>query len=278
MSRHSRALQELHKRIQDGEIGDIIAMRGYRMHGPAGYFASVRKPEGLSELDYQIQRFHSMLWAGGGCFSDFYIHVIDHLCWMKNAWPVKVQALGGRHYRQSNDGMAYVDQNFDTYATEYTFADGAKMFFDGRCMTGCTSIYSSYIHGSKGMAIGSKSGDCGTPSSIYKGQNESRANRLWQSTDESNPYQNEWDDLISAIRNDTPYNEVKRGVEASLVTSMGRMAAHTGREITYEDMLNCDHEFAPGVDKFTKDSPAPVIPDAKGMYPQPQPGLKKREY
>src|SRR5947199_6650613 len=31
MSRHSRALQELHKRIQDGEIGDIVLMRGYRM-------------------------------------------------------------------------------------------------------------------------------------------------------------------------------------------------------------------------------------------------------
>ncbi|MEP6664097.1 MAG: Gfo/Idh/MocA family oxidoreductase, partial [Verrucomicrobiota bacterium] len=34
MSRHSRALQEAHKRIQDGEIGDIILMRGYRMAGP----------------------------------------------------------------------------------------------------------------------------------------------------------------------------------------------------------------------------------------------------
>src|SRR4029077_12681229 len=29
MSRHSRALQELHQRIQDGEIGDLILMRGY---------------------------------------------------------------------------------------------------------------------------------------------------------------------------------------------------------------------------------------------------------
>ena len=55
---------------------------------------------------------------------------------------------------------------------------------------------------------------------------------------------------MDAIRNDKPYNEVKRGVEGSLVTSMGRMAAHTGQEITFEDMLNCEHEFAPGVDKL----------------------------
>ena len=33
MSRHARAMQELHERIADGEIGDIVLMRGYRMHG-----------------------------------------------------------------------------------------------------------------------------------------------------------------------------------------------------------------------------------------------------
>src|SRR5579871_670714 len=34
MSRHSRPMQELHKRIEDGELGEIILMRGYRMSGP----------------------------------------------------------------------------------------------------------------------------------------------------------------------------------------------------------------------------------------------------
>jgi predicted dehydrogenase len=278
MSRHARNLQQLHQRIQDGEIGEIICMRGYRMHGPVGYFASTPKPANISELDYQIQRFHSMLWAGGGCFSDFYIHIIDHLSWMKNAWPVKAQGLGGRHYQKAGDGTPYIDQNFDSYAVEYTFADGTKLFFDGRCMNGAKNIYSSYIHGSKGMAVASRSGDCGAPSSTYRGHVESRENRIWQSNDDSNPYQNEWDVLIDAIRNNKPHNEVKRGVECSVVTSMGRMACHTGQEITYDEMLNCDHEFAPGVENFTKDSPAPVMPDARGIYPQPQPGIKKREY
>ena len=122
-------------------------MRGYRMHGPVGFFASPPKPAGISELLYQIQRFHSFLWASGGSYSDFYIHIIDHCCWMKNAWPVKAQALGGRHYR----GDTHVDQNFDTYSVEYTFADGTKFIFDGRCMTGCDDIYSSYAHGTKGV-------------------------------------------------------------------------------------------------------------------------------
>ena len=181
------------------------------------------KPAGISEMEYQIRRFHSFLWASGGCFSDFYIHIIDHCGWMKNAWPVQAQALGGRHYRGD-----YVDQNFDTYSVEYTFADETKFIMDGRCMPGCAEIYHSFAHGTKGTAIISRSGDCGGPSATFKGLGSSRANMLWQSKvkgDEGSPYQNEWNDLVDAIRNDKPYNEVKRGVEASLVTSMGRMAA-----------------------------------------------------
>jgi predicted dehydrogenase len=276
MSRHARPLQELQKRVQDGEIGDIILMRGYRMQGGGGL---APKPAGMSELDYQVQRFHSFIWASGGIYSDNYIHIIDHLCWMKNAWPVKAQAVGGRHYKQSASGVPYVDQNFDSYAVEYVFADGARMLFDGRHMSGCEAIYSSYLHGSKGMAVASKSGDCGGPSSIFRGQSSARSNLLWESKDNSNPYQNEWDDLIDAIRNDKPYHEAKRGVEASVATSMGRMAAHTGQEITYEDMLNCPHEMAPGLDKLTSNSPPPVFADSNGRYPVPQPGLiREREY
>ena len=84
---------------------------------------------------------------------------------------------------------------------------------------------------------------------------------------------------MDAIRDGKRYNEVERGVEASLVSSMGRMAAHTGREITFDEMLNSDHEMAPGIEKFTMNSPAPLVADAQGRYPVPQPGLLgKREY
>jgi predicted dehydrogenase len=282
MSRHSRAMQELAKRVHDGAMGEIIVQRGYRMHGPVGYFASLPAPYGTKDLLYQIQRFHSFLWASGGNYSDFYIHIIDHLCWMKNDWPVKAQALGGRHYRKGPGGVDYIDQNFDTYAVEYTYKDGTKMFFDGRCMDGCQNIYSSAMHGTKGAAVVSKASDVGQPSSLYKTQSLKRADLIWESKikpEEQDPYQNEWNDLVDAIRCDKPYNEVKRGVEGSLVTSMGRMAAHTGQEITFDDMLNCKHEFAPGLDKMDEDSPAPLQPGKDGKYPVPMPGLTRdQEY
>ncbi|MEN6405496.1 MAG: Gfo/Idh/MocA family oxidoreductase [Thermoguttaceae bacterium] len=283
MSRHSRPMQEAARRIHDGAIGDIILLRGYRMHGPIGTMQLPPKPADVGEVEWQIRKFHGFLWASGGCYSDFYIHIIDHCCWMKNAWPVKAQSLGGRHYRNSPQGIPYVDQNFDVYSTEYTFADGTKFYMDGRCMLGCAQVYRSFAHGAKGTAVLSKTSDCGTPSSFYKGLDVKRADRTWESKtgaiDCFGPYVNEWIDLFDAIRNDKPYNETRRGVEASLVTSMGRMAAHTGVEVTFDDMLNCQHEMAPNLDQLTLDGPAPVKPDANGRYPIPQPGIvTKQEY
>ena len=275
MSRHSQARQALYRQIQDGAAGEMIFMRTYRMHGPIASFASGPKPEGIGELFYQIQRFHSFLWASGGCFSDFNIHSIDECCWMKNAWPVQAQATGGRHYRGDS-----IDQNFDNYSVEYTFADGTKLFMIGRCISGCDNEFNNYLHGSKGLVTVTGSGQTPARCRIYHGQNADPAKLAWNyAARETNPYQAEWDALVDAIRRDQPYNEVQRGAQASLVTSMGRMAAHTGRTITYEEIRNHEHEFAPMVDRLTMTSPAPLLAGKDGKYPVPQPGIvTHREY
>jgi len=285
MSRHSRHMQQLHQRIQDGEIGDLLLLRGYRMQNGGGAClprALDRRGKDLTEVMYQISRFHSFLWLSGGSYNDFYIHHIDHLCWMKNAWPVKAQGLGGRHYKKNPDGIEYVDQNFDTYAVEYTFADGAKMYMDGRGIPGAKPVYNSWAQGTKGIAVVARANDCTGPSSTYKGQNPAAENRIWQSEvprEFNDPYKNEWIALLDAIRNDKPHNEVKRGVEASVVCNMGRLSAHTGQEISFDEALNHDHEYSPNTDKLTADGPSPLMPDANGRYPKPQPGqFKNREY
>lgn len=283
MCRHCEARAELFKRIQDGEIGDLITLRCYRMHGPVGSAFSAPKPEGVSELEYQIRRFHSFLWASGGCYSDFYIHNIDECCWMKNAWPVKAQATGGRNFRNyATDKSAGqdIDQNFDSYSVEYTFADGSNMFLYGRTMPGCHDEFASYAHGSKGLGIISTSSHTPAKCRIYTGQKEDKDKLAWAFPQpEPNPYQLEWEHLIDAIRTDRPHNEVKRGAEASLVTAMGRMAAHTGQVITFDDMLNCEHELAPDVDKLVLGGEAPIKANAEGKYPIPLPGIvTDREY
>ena len=276
MCRHCKVRGELFDRIKSGEIGDIVLLRAYRMAGRTAHEACPKKPDGISELLYQIREFHAFLWASGGSYSDFLIHNIDESCWMKDAWPKEAKGMGGRHYRGEN-----VDQNFDTYAVEYTFDDGSKLQLDGRCIDGAYGEFASYAHGTKNSAVISTAGHYPAKSRIYKAQKlNSKDDLLWAwEGKEPDPYQLEWDELIEAIRQDKPYNEVKRGAEASLVTAMGRMAAHTGQVVTWDDMLNCEHEFAPGVDKLTLDGPAPLIADAEGKYPVPMPGIiKKREY
>lgn len=275
MCRHCKARGELFDRIKSGQIGDLVLLRAYRMTGPVGFFSSGPKPDGITELMYQIQRFHSFLWASGGCFSDFLIHNIDEACWMKDAWPVQAKASGGRHYR----GNA-IDQNFDSYSVEYTFGDGSKLYLEGRNIPGCHQEFASYAHGSKGSAVISTSGHVPAKCRIYKGQNFVNDDLVWSFPQpEPDPYQLEWDHLIDAIRKNRPYNEAKRGAEASLVTAMGRMAAHTGRIVTRDEMLNHEHEFAPDVDKLTMESPPPLQLGEDGRYPVPQPGIKtKREY
>jgi predicted dehydrogenase len=275
MCRHCRARRELYDRIANDEMGDIVLLRAYRMSGPTGSAFSEPKPDGISELMWQIKRFHSFLWASGGAYSDFLIHNIDECCWMKDAWPIQAKASGGRHFRGDN-----VDQNFDSYSVEYTFPDGAKLMLEGRNIAGCYDEFASYAHGSKGSAVISTSGHTPAKCRIYKGQHiGDKDNLVWAFPQpEKSPYQLEWQDFLDAIRHDYVYNEVQRGVEASLVTAMGRMAAHTGQVITYDDILHCDHEFAPDVDKLTLDSPSPLKANSDGKYPWPMPGLNKREY
>jgi predicted dehydrogenase len=273
MVRHCRGRQQLYDRIKSGEIGDIVMLRAYRMGGRAA--TTGPKPGNMTELLYQVQRFHSFLWASGGMYSDYYIHQIDECSWMKGAWPVEAHATGGRHYRGDS-----VDQNLDNYAVEYTYPDGTKLFYYGRNMEGCQGGFSSYAHGAKGSAVISTSSH--TPGKVrtYKGHKMEKADLIWAFPQpEQSPYQLEWDDLIDAIRQDKPYNEAERGAIASLVSSMGRMAAHTGQIITYDQVLNCPQEFAPDVDKLTMSSPAPLQAGTDGKYPVPQPGiLKDREY
>jgi predicted dehydrogenase len=273
MVRHCKARQELHERIRNGEIGDLVLLRGYRLGGRGGL--AKRPPAPEDELLYQVRSFHAFLWSGGGIFSDYNIHQIDEMSWMKGSWPIKAHGLSGRHYR---DGS--FDQNMDFYSVEYTFEDGTRMLFNGRHQAGCHDEFASYAHGTKGSAVISTAAHSPGRCRTFRGQNMTRPAMLWAFPQpEKSPYQLEWDDLVAAIRQNKPYNEVKRGAIASLVTSMGRMAAHTGQTITYDDMLNCPHEFAPGLESLASTGPAPLQRLADGNYPLPEPGIKRdREY
>ncbi len=264
MSRHYPPLEEAIRRIHDGAIGEVITAWAYREHDPAGF--TPRSP-GMSELDYQIRNYSSYTWLNGSFFLDWLIHDIDVCCWVKNAWPVSAQGQGGRQVRTQPDQM------FDHYAVEYSFADGTRMFVQGRHIAGCWGFCGNVIDGSTGSAVGS---GWGQPPAIYKGHKRTAQDLIWRHQGPAgNDYQIEHDLLFDAIRHDKPYNEAERCAKAAMAGILGRMAAESGKQVTWDEALASNLELAPGLDRYTMESQPPVMPDAQGRYPIAMPGTTK---
>jgi predicted dehydrogenase len=264
MWRHEKAREEVIRRIHDGAIGDIHTLRTYRMHGAVGL---TPKPPGTSELAHQIRNYSCFTWLNAGFLVDWLIHNIDVCCWAKDAWPVTAQGMGGRQVR------SVPDQMFDHYAVEYTFDDGTKLFAQARHIDNTYGIFADFAHGTKGSAVIMESLAAPKPR-IYKSQKQTPENEVWRYTGPTpQEYQVEHDLLFEAIRQDKPYNETERCAKAVLAAILGRMAAYSGQLVTWEQALASNLELAPGLEKLTVDSPAPVMPDAQGRYPIPMPGL-----
>ncbi len=267
MCRHSSARQALIRKIREGAMGDVQFVRAYRMD--SGYQMGPF-PKGENELLWQLRpgRPYQFLWSSGGVFIELMIHQIDECFWIKDAWPVSAHGVGGR-FAGSKD----CSQNLDSYSIEYTFADGAKAFVTGRYMPQCHNDFATYIHGTKVAA--KFSGDVHRPTTwLYKDQRIGDDNIAWTPEREAvNPWQAEWDVLLSAIRNDRPHNETRRAALSNLGAIMGRAAVHTGKIITWEEAMASDFQFCANVDALTASSPAPVQADADGRYPAPIPGM-----
>jgi hypothetical protein len=223
---------------------------------------------GQNELLSQIRRAFGFLWASSGLFIEWMIHQIDECCWIKDAWPVAAQGLGGR-IANSND----CSQNLDSYAIEYTFADGTKAIVNGRSVYNCYNEFATYVHGTR--CAGQFSGSVHAPTvQAYKDQRISPDNIAWRPKRERvNPWMAEWNALLDAIRNDRPHNETRRAAYSNLAAIMGRAAVHSGKVIKWDAAMASPFQFCPNVSTLTDASPAPVRADAQGRYPVPIPGV-----
>ncbi len=266
MCRHSSARQALIQKVREGAMGEVQLIRAYRMD--PGYLMSPC-PTGENELLWQLSPGHpfQFMWSSGGVFIELMIHQIDECFWIKDSYPVSAHGVGGRFA-----GSTDCSQNLDTYAIEYTFADGTKAQVTGRYIPNCYNEFATFIHGTKCAA--KFSGDIHAPTSwLYKDQRIERSNIAWRPEKETvNPWQAEWDVLLAAIRNNRPHNESRRAALSNLGAIMGRAAVHMGKVITWDEMMASNFQFCPNVDELTASSPAPVRADAQGRYPAPIPG------
>jgi len=263
MCRHSYSRQALIQKIRDGALGQVQLIRAYRMDPGArmGPFKG-----GESELLWQIRRPYFFVWVSSAWFIEMMIHQVDECCWIKDAWPISAEGLGG-----CEPGSTDCSQNVHTYAIEYTFPDGTKALVNSRNQPSCHNEFATWVHGTRCAA--QFSGNVHAPTvHTYHDQRCVKDNIAWRPENEKmSPYQVEWDVLLTAIRENRPHNEVERAAYTNLASIMGRAAIHMGRIITWDEMLASDFKFTPSVD-FTMDSPSPLQANAEGRYPIPTPG------
>lgn len=251
--RHEPRYLETIARIHDGAIGDIICQRVYWNGG--GIWYRNRTPE-QTEMAFQTNNWYHFNWLSGDQICEQHIHNLDVGCWVKGEYPVECNGMGGREMREGGD--ATKSQIFDHTFCEYTFADGTKMFSQGRHLKGGWNQVAEFAHGSKGTA---------DPSGSIDGPN------AWKFTGKSpGGHQQEQHDMIEALMAGQIYNEGEYGAKSTFTAILGREACYSGKVIKWDELWANGRELAPGIDDYTLNSTPPTVPGPDGKYPVPVPG------
>ncbi len=250
---HQAGYIETIKRIKDGQIGRVVALRCY-WNGGGVWDPRKTREQVRSEMEYQIRNWYYYNWLCGDHICEQHIHNLDVCNWIMDAYPVKAWGMGGRAFRTDKK----YGEIYDHHAVEFEYSDGTRMFSQCRHIPRCWDSVSEHVHGSKGN--GSVSG--------YRLTSDTEDWRFRER--EKNPYQQEHDDLFAAIRNDIPYNEGEFGAKSTLTSIMGRFATYSGVEISWEQAMNSEVSLFPK--ELSWEADPPVLPDENGVYPVTIPG------
>jgi predicted dehydrogenase len=257
---HQAGYIETVKRIHDGAIGDIVAMRAY-WNGNRPWQkkrADLEKQYGrkLTEMEYQLRNWYYFTWICGDHIVEQHIHNIDVINWVKKGPPVKARAMGGR---EISNGGADDGEIYDHFAVQYEYEDGSVSSSEARHQPGCWNSVSEHVVGTKGKSDVSGNKIFGAEQWRYKSDGQPK-----------DPYQQEHDDLFAAIRENKEYNEAEYGASSTMTAILGRMAAYSGKELDYKAALESKIELLPKELGF--DKPAPVQPGPDGLYQRAIPG------
>lgn len=250
------------KRIHEGAIGDIILGRVYWNGGGvwvrsrAEYEEKAGRP--LTEMEYQMRNWYYFNWLCGDHIVEQHIHNIDVGNWVKQGHPVKAQGQGGRQVRTGLDHGEIYDHHF----VEFEYDDGSRILSQCRHIPDCMNRVSEGFHGTLGTAP--------SPGELYYASGATLLKH--NSKNDPNPYQVEHDELFAAINaGEFKFTDTKNGALATMSAILGRMATYSGKVITWDEAMASDLDLMPK--KFAWDADPPVVPDEKGRYEIPIPGV-----
>jgi predicted dehydrogenase len=233
--RYDYARQEVFRRIHDGAVGSIRAIYATYYTNPVKPMRppSERSPA-CTDLEWQISNWYNFTWLSGDGLVEQAVHSVDKIMWaMQDVPPLKAVAVGGRQI-PNHDGNI-----FDHFEVNYEWADGTRAFMGCRQMVGCWKQNADFIMGSTATArIDTKPPPA--PQAEIVGENP------WRYTGpKNNMYQTEHEELFTSIRSGKPLNDGVRMSTSTLAAIMGRMAAYTGQEITWDMALNSKEQLVP---------------------------------
>jgi len=219
------------KRIHEGAVGEVNALlaNDYR----SGRWSKPRQA-GTTEMLYQMRNWYNFTWLSGDFNVEQHVHHLDVCAWiMKDQYPVKAIGMGGR---QALTEPEY-GQIYDHFAVTYEYPDGAKLFSNCRQQPGCKNDMSIQVLGTRGRA---------DLSERRKGLSIRGAGGNWFFDGVKNEmYQAEHNELFASIRASKPINNGEYMARSTLLAIMGRMAAYTGQEVTWEMALNSKEDLSP---------------------------------
>ncbi len=223
--RHQEAYIETIKRIQGGDIGDIVALGAYWVNGGPIWH---RGDNGNTELERQIRNWYHYIWLCGDHICEQHVHNLDVCNWIMNGHPVKCWGMGARQQLGDKSGEIW-----DNFAVEYEYPNGVRLAsYCGQIKRDWSSV-SEAVAGSKGTA---------NPSNSV----QPHGGTMWRFKGKAiDPYVQEHIDLITAIQKDGDLNEAKQVTDSTMTAIMGREAAYSGAGVEWDTVLNSKFSYAP---------------------------------
>lgn len=235
--RHQRDYVAAWQQVAQGIIGDIVGGNVYWNQNKLWH----RDPNpSWSEMEYMIRNWVNWTWLSGDHIVEQHVHNIDVMNWFTGTHPVKATGFGSRLRRVTGD-------QYDNFSVDYMFENGIHIHSMCRQINDCANSVSERLQGTKGST------NCQNNILDLAG------NELWKyaypldkdgkptNNVSVDPYVQEHIDLVTAIRTGNPFNELEATAISTMVGIMGRISAYTGKETTYEEMMNSDLKLGPSV-------------------------------
>ncbi|MBG87561.1 MAG: oxidoreductase [Verrucomicrobiales bacterium] len=227
--RYDPSLQAAVEQIRNGAIGEIRSLYATYLRPNLGpKYKGDRKPN-MSDVEWQIRDWYHHLWLAG----DLTIllsggHSVDKMSWwMNDEMPINAVAIGG----QQNPRWG---NTFDNAFVTYEYANGIRGYLASRSINGCYDENGDEVVGTNGIFKFQQRRPVitGETNWRYKGPTRSM-------------HQVELDALIGSIRSGKPINDGKRMARTTLMGILGRMAAYTGKKVSWEAAMQSTQALLP---------------------------------